>query len=1307
MAEDPVLCAQFFNKFITAFLSSFLGFDVDKLSSTFSSPSEPHPKSSSTENVTLEGPLLNKTIFTGNKDRGLKAFYGTVEAQGRGSLHLHLLIWLNGLPDPDQLMERINKELERLSKGTSENMNDEVPDPEKIDNVPVTGWLKDVADYLESIIEQQFPRFTPEEKNNIPDVPPADVLSIPPSYYQEVPLSQDQKDTQNWKQRCDLHFVTTKTVKHRFPCKKVCFKYGTTTCRFNYPRPIIQVTGFKNGVIQLKRLDTLCNNYNKAIISCLRCNMDVKFITNGQDAKATIFYITDYVTKSEMSIFESVTLARDAVEKIDKNEYPRRQDPNLTASENMSRRRIYTFLNILDSHVERSGQWVATLLLGLPLEYSSHKFKSFSTMSFVNFVHMNTEESGSPNPPSVDGDTLDEFLDPSLTESFTVDMTEDQIILTNQRVDYRYRCADGTANTDRYQEIERNRLDPEQDLAQMSPFEYVKRVVKKKLSKETQSTMEEFDGYLDDSPVSGELPTKQFLFHTEHPQHKTHVQVVSTCSNPKLPHPIPVMLSYTFPSQETDEDKFYLMVLSLLTPYEDPQAILRDKNGNTITFKKAYDDYRTHLQDTDPFQYLWFSGVIKNLQALSSGREQQKKEKLERERLRREQNLLDDSETNEPLPGYDYAEDDVDDVDDEFQCDKDFINTLPPSGPHRSVQAGNKYATELNCLSKMEFPNKTIPKEPTKLSGKQVVDQLDDFNDQLAKAKSSILHQNEQPSSHVFHKTADQISKDSKLDNDQRAAFFTLAHHILKVELWKKGVILTKPKQMLFYLGGEGGTGKSKVVKALTEFMVTVGLRHKLRLCAFTGAAADNIEGSTVNTLLGIRINKGKKRKKAVAEANQTPDRIKAGLSEVDVFLVDEVSMIGQCLLHNMDSILKDVHGNPTELFGGSTMIFAGDFYQLQPVSKDPLYKKPSCFVVGSATLTVKNSGYRKWHDLTDSIFLKTQYRIKDPEYRDVVTRFRHGKSEQKDDEYLKTKQLHNNNCLSHLDHCPTIIVKDNDFRCYINFQKAYEFASKTKQKLFFSVAKDKDTSRPIPDRVRRALLCSPDGAKTGYGTGLLPLVVGMPVMFKNNVGTEIGICNGTMGTIVDLQLDPREVSDVDYGSPLPHYLLFDVVVFIKIINEKTKFQLKGLEPNVYPLINNSTNSSLRRKMKFNYVDNVTKVPSTCFHCWLILHIGQTYHKSSQVEYSITRKQLWILPAFSITVDSSQGRSLDSAIIHLGGVRSHISPNLHKLTSLSQLPVGIFKFGETVCDDVTVERREQSGCNWFLETFIVTVNTKQ
>ena len=40
----------------------------------------------------------------------IKAYFGTVENQGRGSLHLHLLIWLNHVYTPTQLKEKIQNQ---------------------------------------------------------------------------------------------------------------------------------------------------------------------------------------------------------------------------------------------------------------------------------------------------------------------------------------------------------------------------------------------------------------------------------------------------------------------------------------------------------------------------------------------------------------------------------------------------------------------------------------------------------------------------------------------------------------------------------------------------------------------------------------------------------------------------------------------------------------------------------------------------------------------------------------------------------------------------------------------------------------------------------------------------------------------------------------------------------------------------------------------------------------------------------------------------------------------------------------------
>src|SRR5207248_711707 len=54
-------------------------------------------------------------------------------------------------------------------------------------------------------------------------------------------------------------------------------------------------------------------------------------------------------------------------------------------------------------------------------------------------------------------------------------------------------------------------------------------------------------------------------------------------------------------------------------------------------------------------------------------------------------------------------------------------------------------------------------------------------------------------------------------------------------------------RQLLLYLGGEGGTGKSRVIAAIERLMELMGLKHKIQLAGSTGAAADNIGGSTVH----------------------------------------------------------------------------------------------------------------------------------------------------------------------------------------------------------------------------------------------------------------------------------------------------------------------------------------------------------------------------------------------------------------------------------------------------------------------------
>jgi hypothetical protein len=55
--------------------------------------------------------FINVVLQYGDEAGGLfghcKAYYSMVEAQGRGTLHCHMLIWLDGNPSPQELRDRM------------------------------------------------------------------------------------------------------------------------------------------------------------------------------------------------------------------------------------------------------------------------------------------------------------------------------------------------------------------------------------------------------------------------------------------------------------------------------------------------------------------------------------------------------------------------------------------------------------------------------------------------------------------------------------------------------------------------------------------------------------------------------------------------------------------------------------------------------------------------------------------------------------------------------------------------------------------------------------------------------------------------------------------------------------------------------------------------------------------------------------------------------------------------------------------------------------------------------------------------
>jgi hypothetical protein len=86
-------------------------------------------------------------------------------------------------------------------------------------------------------------------------------------------------------------------------CKWVCHKYGNDErCRFLFPHEVIEESYYDaaSKSVVLKCGDGTMNYLNPYILVYCRHNHDLKCILSGRAAKAAMFYITDYITKTEL-----------------------------------------------------------------------------------------------------------------------------------------------------------------------------------------------------------------------------------------------------------------------------------------------------------------------------------------------------------------------------------------------------------------------------------------------------------------------------------------------------------------------------------------------------------------------------------------------------------------------------------------------------------------------------------------------------------------------------------------------------------------------------------------------------------------------------------------------------------------------------------------------------------------------------------------------------------------------------------------------------------------------------------------------
>lgn len=229
---------------------------------------------------------------------------------------------------------------------------------------------------------------------------------------------------------------------------------------------------------------------------------------------------------------------------------------------------------------------------------------------------------------------------------------------------------------------------------------------------------------------------------------------------------------------------------------------------------------------------------------------------------------------------------------------------------------------------------------------------------------------------------------DSEVDSIKKYSFGPEAERA--IELIEKGENI--------FITGKAGTGKTTLLKEILDRNKKHHNKNIIVL-APTGVAAENAGGMTMHNFLRIPL------KPYLPEHTVLPTlyKLEPGTEEVvrnlDVLIIDEVSMVRCDMLDATDMILRH-YRNSRKPFGGVQLIMFGDLYQLSPVVKAEEWEEMRNyykFVYFFCSYVFKKMNYKV-------VELLHIYRQEDTYFKDLLNNIRVAEVNKKDLDNLDSR---------------------------------------------------------------------------------------------------------------------------------------------------------------------------------------------------------------------------------------------------------------------------------------------------------------
>lgn len=1176
--------------------------------------------------------FVKHVLGVGVKHEGLygdtSAYYGTVEQQGRLTLHLHMLVWIKDSMSPQEIRDRL------CDKSATSLFKDQLISYLEAAHTGdfLTGSMEDVKKHLPKYVGERKPGIHDlidesstslpldtatlnykDPTQTMPEAPPTGLCTCLDDNSQchhcatlhewraQFKLTVDDillrsnvhtcQDTREVKGLRQPQKATQKNVSFAKGCLN---KDGICTARF--PREQVLETHIDpDGTVNLKKIETMINTITAVVTFLYRCNSDVASLLSGTAIKAVIAYVTNYVTKMALKahhVFASmVAILNRNTQTIGDSGKGRHEN---------ARKLILQIVNSLTSKMEIGSPMASLYLLGNPDHYTGHTFKVFWWKSYTSAVMRSWTENEEDHAEE------DVMLDKEGNEFIAFSNVDDYVFRPSMFDD-------------------------------MCLTEWIQTSSKRRLTKRERQ--------VEDSEVA--VPAGWSRFEAGHVHENSHIV---KCDKKLMDTVVPNYAGGSVPRRDQGDREYYCTtMLTMFAPWRTG----RDLKECGETWEDAFTKYPFHAWQKRKMENFNLKYECLDARDDYYAIQKQKSETANRQNFRSKLNLFmgDDDNSRNDMEDIEFevSEDTVGDVDvlgndhlRRLQHMKEAKQLMISAGwlqpaLEKKVDVVEHFKPDVD-LSPAQW-RKTVAEVrarameikvrnlPPSVAGVMHAIRQQDINRVEVLDPRHILNPSYKKDIARAKEVKETVCSQFHLNADQERAFRLIADHASELQ----------DKQLKMYLGGMGGTGKSQVIKALTEFFNIRDEGHRFIILAPTGTAAALLGGSTYHSLLGLGGKRGDEPNMPTAGLRQ----VEAKLMGVEYIFIDEVSMLSYHNMYSISERLASARSEPTQPFGGINMIFAGDFAQLPPVGGRSLFREPPSIVARMSLMAQKEIiGRVLWHQVTTVVILKKNMRqqnesTEDNAFRICLENMRYGACTEKDIKFLRRHVVGPASQGPQLTDPKfrdvAIITAWNAQKDMINEMGSTRFAKDSGQTLtdFHSVdslgpatdGPSKTKGRPqkkrmaatsaLARRIKESLWdCHP--SMSNQLAGKLRLCIGMPVMIRINDATELCITKGQEGVVVgwDSGIGPDEVEILN-------------TLFVKLKDPPSEVNIDGLPTNVVPM---------------------PRVAEAII-CTL----------PNDAEITIKRQQVRVLPFFAMTDYASQGKNRPHNVVDLTKCKNHFS----------------------------------------------------